>query len=87
MSRLKELLDYFTYMDGKVASCLVASLLPLIKISRDILVCDTSMFLFGKYCAFVVLIMQERFFMKFCLKIIPKKGEMRHKYGSRSKGP
>ncbi|KAF8021796.1 hypothetical protein BT93_G2051 [Corymbia citriodora subsp. variegata] len=35
--RLKELLDYFTYMDGKVASCLVASLLPLIKISRDIL--------------------------------------------------
>lgn len=37
VSRLKELLDYFTYMDGKVASCLVASLLPLIKISRDIL--------------------------------------------------
>lgn len=36
VSRLKELLDYFVFMDGKVATCLVAALLPLIKFSRDL---------------------------------------------------
>ncbi|XVF66198.1 hypothetical protein PTKIN_Ptkin10aG0016300 [Pterospermum kingtungense] len=34
--RLKELLDYFTFMDGKVASYLVSALLPLIRFSRDL---------------------------------------------------
>ncbi|XWS14102.1 hypothetical protein CRYUN_Cryun36dG0094200 [Craigia yunnanensis] len=34
--RLKELLDYFTLMDGKVASYLVSALLPLIRFSRDL---------------------------------------------------
>ncbi|KAL5785187.1 hypothetical protein ACOSQ2_007579 [Xanthoceras sorbifolium] len=36
VSRLKELLDYFTFMDGKVAAYLVTVLLPLIKFSRDL---------------------------------------------------
>ncbi|KAK4742659.1 hypothetical protein SAY87_000660 [Trapa incisa] len=36
VSRLKELLDYFTFMNGKVAACLINSLLPLIKFSRDL---------------------------------------------------
>ncbi|KAK2645650.1 hypothetical protein Ddye_020845 [Dipteronia dyeriana] len=34
--RLKELLDYFTFMDGKVAAYLVTGLLPLIKFSSDL---------------------------------------------------
>ncbi|XP_022760595.1 Fanconi anemia group I protein [Durio zibethinus] len=34
--RLKELLDYFTFMDGKVASYLISALLPLIRFSRDL---------------------------------------------------
>ncbi|KAB2012197.1 hypothetical protein ES319_D09G072900v1 [Gossypium barbadense] len=34
--RLKELLDYFTFMDGKIASYLVSALLPLIRFSRDL---------------------------------------------------
>ncbi|XP_021291605.1 Fanconi anemia group I protein isoform X2 [Herrania umbratica] len=34
--RLKELLDYFTFMDGNVASYLVSALLPLIRFSRDL---------------------------------------------------
>ncbi|XVF38742.1 hypothetical protein REPUB_Repub20aG0127800 [Reevesia pubescens] len=34
--RLKELLDYFTFMDGKVASYLVSALLPLIRFNRDL---------------------------------------------------
>lgn len=36
VSRLKELLDYFTFMHGKVAAQLVTALLPLIKFSRDL---------------------------------------------------
>ncbi|CAM8915143.1 unnamed protein product [Rhodiola kirilowii] len=35
-SRLKDLLDYFTYMHGDVASNLITILLPLIKISREL---------------------------------------------------
>lgn len=38
VSRLKELLDYFAFMHGKVALDLVAALVPLIKLSRDLLV-------------------------------------------------
>ncbi|OMO57346.1 Fanconi anemia group I protein [Corchorus capsularis] len=34
--RLKELLDYFTFMDGKVASSVVRALLPLIRFNRDL---------------------------------------------------
>ncbi|KAM4126898.1 hypothetical protein ACJW30_02G049000 [Castanea mollissima] len=34
--RLKELLDYFTFMHGNVAVYLVTALLPLIKFSRDL---------------------------------------------------
>ncbi|XP_031386423.1 Fanconi anemia group I protein isoform X3 [Punica granatum] len=37
VSRLKELLDYFTFMDGTLAAYLINSLLPLIKFSRDLL--------------------------------------------------
>ncbi|KAL6193735.1 hypothetical protein ACLB2K_034819 [Fragaria x ananassa] len=36
VSRLKELLDYFTFMHDKVAAQLVTALLPLIKFSRDL---------------------------------------------------
>ncbi|XP_015899875.3 uncharacterized protein LOC107433136 [Ziziphus jujuba] len=36
VSRLKELLDYFTYMHGKVASSIVTALSPLIKFSGDL---------------------------------------------------
>uniref|UniRef100_A0A2N9H7A5 Fanconi anemia group I protein n=1 Tax=Fagus sylvatica TaxID=28930 RepID=A0A2N9H7A5_FAGSY len=36
VSRLKELLDYFTFMHGNVAAYLVTALLPLIKFSRDL---------------------------------------------------
>lgn len=36
VSRLKELLDYFTFMHGKVASGFVSALLPLTKFSRDL---------------------------------------------------
>ncbi|KAK9288581.1 hypothetical protein L1049_017040 [Liquidambar formosana] len=36
VSRLKELLDYFTFMHGKIATYLVTALLPLIKFSRDL---------------------------------------------------
>ncbi|KAJ0034471.1 hypothetical protein Pint_24485 [Pistacia integerrima] len=36
VSLLKELLDYFTFMNGKVASYLVTALLPLIKFSHDL---------------------------------------------------
>jgi len=35
-SRLKELLDYFVFMHGMVATHLVAALVPLIKLSRDL---------------------------------------------------
>ncbi|OVA13446.1 Fanconi anemia group I protein [Macleaya cordata] len=34
--RLKELLDYFTFMHGQTSSSLVTALLPLIKLSRDL---------------------------------------------------
>lgn len=43
VSRLKELLDYFTFMHGQVAAYLVTALLPLIKSSRDLKVVS-SMF-------------------------------------------
>ncbi|KAF8387882.1 hypothetical protein HHK36_026544 [Tetracentron sinense] len=36
VARLKELLDYFTFMHGKIATSLVTALLPLIKFSRDL---------------------------------------------------
>ncbi|XP_060197754.1 uncharacterized protein LOC132626781 isoform X1 [Lycium barbarum] len=36
VSHLKELLDYFTFMNDKVSSHLVAALLPLIRLSRDL---------------------------------------------------
>ncbi|KAK9161603.1 hypothetical protein Syun_007944 [Stephania yunnanensis] len=36
VARLKELLDYFTYMHFKTASSLVTALLPLIKLNRDL---------------------------------------------------
>ncbi|KAK2990118.1 hypothetical protein RJ640_014787 [Escallonia rubra] len=36
VTHLKELLDYFTLMPGKVATHLVTALLPLIKFSRDL---------------------------------------------------
>ncbi|KAJ9699622.1 hypothetical protein PVL29_005473 [Vitis rotundifolia] len=36
VSRLKEFLDYFTFMHGKIATCFVTALLPLIKFSRDL---------------------------------------------------
>ncbi|WCJ23472.1 Fanconi anemia group I protein [Euphorbia peplus] len=36
VSRLKELLDYFTFMHGNVSSYLVAALVPLIKFNRDL---------------------------------------------------
>ncbi|EXC03954.1 hypothetical protein L484_007211 [Morus notabilis] len=36
VSHLKELLDYFTFMHGKVASGIVSALLPLTKFSRDL---------------------------------------------------
>ncbi|CAN1806891.1 Fanconi anemia group I protein [Linum perenne] len=34
--RLKELLDYFTFMPDKVATFLVAAILPIVKLSRDL---------------------------------------------------
>ncbi|KAK1380281.1 Fanconi anemia group I protein [Heracleum sosnowskyi] len=37
VSHLKELLDYFTFMNGKVAIHLVAALIPLVRLSRDLL--------------------------------------------------
>ena len=43
VSHLKELLDYFTFMHGKVAASLVNTLLPLAKFSRDLQVLS-SMF-------------------------------------------
>ncbi|KAM3358498.1 hypothetical protein P3S68_021429 [Capsicum galapagoense] len=36
VSHLKELLDYFTFMNEKVSSHLVAALLPLSRLSRDL---------------------------------------------------
>lgn len=36
VSRLKELLDYFTFMHVKVASSIVTAISPLIKLSRDL---------------------------------------------------
>lgn len=36
VSRLKELLDYFTFVRGNVASYLVAALAPLFKFNRDL---------------------------------------------------
>lgn len=36
VSRLKELLDYFTFMHVKVASSIVTAISPLIKFSRDL---------------------------------------------------
>ncbi|XP_030508178.2 uncharacterized protein LOC115722932 isoform X1 [Cannabis sativa] len=36
VSRLKELLDYFTFMNGKVASGIVTALVPLTKFSHDL---------------------------------------------------
>ncbi|GAV64147.1 hypothetical protein CFOL_v3_07665 [Cephalotus follicularis] len=36
VSRLKELLDYFTFMHGKVATYLVKALLPLVRSCRDL---------------------------------------------------
>ncbi|KAJ8573884.1 hypothetical protein K7X08_010395 [Anisodus acutangulus] len=36
ISHLKELLDYFTFMNDKVSSHLVGALLPLIRLSRDL---------------------------------------------------
>ncbi|XP_038709644.1 Fanconi anemia group I protein [Tripterygium wilfordii] len=36
VSRIKELLDYYTFMPGKVAAYLVTVLLPLIKFSHDL---------------------------------------------------
>lgn len=36
MSHLKEMLDYFAFMDGRISYNLVSVLLPLIKISRDL---------------------------------------------------
>ncbi|XP_057957699.1 uncharacterized protein LOC131150775 isoform X2 [Malania oleifera] len=36
VSRLKDLLDYFTFMQGKIAMYLVIALLPLVKFSRDL---------------------------------------------------
>ncbi|XP_010558807.1 PREDICTED: Fanconi anemia group I protein [Tarenaya hassleriana] len=33
---IKELLDYFTYMEGSISSCLVTAVIPLIKFSRDL---------------------------------------------------
>ncbi|XP_059632748.1 uncharacterized protein LOC132275304 [Cornus florida] len=36
VSRLKELLDYFTFMHGKIAAFLLSALLPLIKFSHDL---------------------------------------------------
>jgi Fanconi anemia group I protein len=41
VSHLKELLDYFTFMHGKVAASLVNNLLPLIKF-----ICDLQVFVF-----------------------------------------
>jgi Fanconi anemia group I protein len=46
VSRLKELLDYFTFMHGNVAAYLVTALLPLIKFSRDLQVLS-SIFITG----------------------------------------
>jgi Fanconi anemia group I protein len=43
VSHLKELLDYFTFMQGKVAASLVSTLLPLVKFNRDLQVLS-SMF-------------------------------------------
>ncbi|XP_042050560.1 Fanconi anemia group I protein [Salvia splendens] len=36
MSHLKEMLDYFTFMDGRISSNLVTVLLPLMKFSRNL---------------------------------------------------
>lgn len=36
MSHLKEMLDYFAFMDGRISYNLVSVLLPLIKFSRDL---------------------------------------------------
>ncbi|KAI3896837.1 hypothetical protein MKX03_028343 [Papaver bracteatum] len=36
VGRLKELLDYFTFMNAQTASSLVTALLPLVKLSRDL---------------------------------------------------
>ncbi|KAF8079683.1 hypothetical protein N665_1006s0008 [Sinapis alba] len=33
---LKELLDYFTFMEGNISCCLVSAVIPLIKFSRDL---------------------------------------------------
>lgn len=44
VSRLKELLDYFAFMHGKVAAHLVSVLLPLLKFSRDLQVTTVPFF-------------------------------------------
>ncbi|KAL5701318.1 hypothetical protein ACHQM5_026665 [Ranunculus cassubicifolius] len=36
VARLKDLLDYFTYMHGELSASLVAAVLPLINLSRDL---------------------------------------------------
>lgn len=36
ISHLKEMLDYFTFMDGRISYNLVTVLLPLMKFSRDL---------------------------------------------------
>lgn len=36
ISHLKEMLDYFTFMDGRISSSLVTVLLPLMKFSRNL---------------------------------------------------
>ncbi|GAB4843630.1 hypothetical protein Ancab_013595 [Ancistrocladus abbreviatus] len=36
VSRLKELLDYFTFMHSTISTCLITALLPLTKFSRDL---------------------------------------------------
>lgn len=36
VSRLKDLLDYFTFMDAKIATHLVIAILPLVKFSRNL---------------------------------------------------
>ena len=54
VSRMKELLDYFTFMHGKVAAEVVSVLLPLIKFSRDLQVVIVPLPNMCQNCTFIL---------------------------------
>ena len=63
VSRPKELLDYFTFMHGEVATYLVTALLPLIKSSRDLQVNIFSCLMFF-FCNGVSDIEESPFYLR-----------------------